>query len=422
MSIVRAFFLSLGLVTLMGCAEGSTVPSGGNGSGGASSGGGLPQGGDGEGAGAYGGAPATGGGPVSDGGGAQVGGAGEGGSGSIEQACPANEVATGFDASGAIQCGPISAGLAAAVNSGCDAYFGVRDECGSCSTAPSKWGRVSGATCANGVGLHNTCSTATIGGQSVGLFGLNPDGDVDDNDKLYAGFKCDAGVLDGAVGPCDAGEIAVSYDGTQVTCAAAGAHALEYVRQNCSLYLGARDNCGSCNTAPSKWGFAGSLACGQGAGAGNTCVSTTLGGEAVPLFGLDLDGEVDENDKLYVGLRCAPGVAAAGPQQSECPSGQVLVGTHADGTIECASPAPAIAEYVAAHCTVYAGHRDSCDGCTTIPTKYGRVRQGFCVSDAGVGNTCTNANLNGQAVSLLGLDLDGNVNDDDKLYLGFKCD
>jgi hypothetical protein len=45
-------------------------------------------------------------------------------------------------------------------------------------------------------------------------------------------------------------------------------------------------------------------ACDGGEGVNNTCVTTTLGSDAVTLFGLNTDGDVDDNDKLYIGMRC----------------------------------------------------------------------------------------------------------------------
>jgi hypothetical protein len=56
---------------------------------------------------------------------------------------------------------------------------------------PSKRGRVSGAACENGARANATCSTATLGTESVGLFGLNTDGIVDDDDKFYVGLRCE---------------------------------------------------------------------------------------------------------------------------------------------------------------------------------------------------------------------------------------
>jgi hypothetical protein len=49
---------------------------------------------------------------------------------------------------------------------------------------------VHSAVCANGAGADNTCGTFMLGDDSVTMFGLNPDGDVDGNDKLYVGFRC----------------------------------------------------------------------------------------------------------------------------------------------------------------------------------------------------------------------------------------
>ena len=44
--------------------------------------------------------------------------------------------------------------------------------------------------CANGIGADNTCTTFTLGGDQISMFGLSPDGDVDGNDTLFVGFTC----------------------------------------------------------------------------------------------------------------------------------------------------------------------------------------------------------------------------------------
>ena len=107
-----------------------------------------------------------------------------------------------------------------------------------------------------------------------------------------------------APGPCSGDQRVVAVDGDDVTCASASANALDYVRQNCSLYLGWRDSCDGCTLAPAKWGFANSTACNVGPGLGTTCVPTILGADTVPLLGLDLDGDGNDDDKYYVGMRC----------------------------------------------------------------------------------------------------------------------
>lgn len=418
------------------CAEG-TAPTGGSGGSGAAGGstvsaadGGGGTGGHADGAGASGGQTSDGAGTPDGGAGSSQGAGGtggelgHGGEGPIglEQSCPANQFATGFDASGVIQCSPVDASVSPAVNAGCEVYLGIRDGCGSCSTAPSKWGKASGTTCTLGLGVNDTCQDVTISGDTVRMFGLNTDGDVDENDKLYGGFQCDPGVPAQGAGPCDAGEMVVGYDNGQVSCASAGAVALDYVRQSCKMYFGWKDECNACPDAPAKWGTAGSLACNAGVGSGNTCVTTTLGADQVPLLGIDLDGDVDGNDKIHVGMVCQAALPAGGPQPSACPAGQFVVGTHDDGAVECASPGPEIDAYVSAHCSVYLGWRDEVDGSALIPTKYGHARDGFCVNDLGTDNTCNVVNLGGEAVSLFGLGTDGDVNDDDKLYIGFLCD
>lgn len=102
------------------------------------------------------------------------------------QSCPAGSYVRGIDATGNIVC----AGLAEYVNQSCFFYLGWRDACDGCTTAPSKWGRTSANACENGLGVDNTCQSPTLGAEAVTLFGLNFDGTVDGNDKLYVGLKC----------------------------------------------------------------------------------------------------------------------------------------------------------------------------------------------------------------------------------------
>lgn len=102
------------------------------------------------------------------------------------QSCPAGSYVSGIDATGSIVC----AGLAAYVNQSCFLYLGWRDACDGCTTAPVKWGRTSANACENGAGVNNTCQSPTLGAEAVTLFGLNFDGTVDDNDKVYVGLKC----------------------------------------------------------------------------------------------------------------------------------------------------------------------------------------------------------------------------------------
>ncbi|MCA9624602.1 MAG: hypothetical protein KC731_36510, partial [Myxococcales bacterium] len=65
--------------------------------------------------------------------------------------------------------------------------------------------------------------------------------------------------------------------------------------------------------------------------------------------------------------------------------------------------------------------RDSCTGCTTAPSRWGRVRSGGCDNGLGSTNTCTTATLGTATLHLFGLNTGGDVNDDDKFHFGWSC-
>ncbi|MBZ0234232.1 MAG: hypothetical protein K8M05_18020, partial [Deltaproteobacteria bacterium] len=220
--------------------------------------------------------------------------------------------------------------------------------------------------------------------------------------------------------PCAPGWAISGRAGNTWMCAPVAEAAIAYVGGRCELHLGWRDSCDGCTTAPSKWGHANDAACQNGAGADNTCTTTTLGGEAVNLFGLNPDGDVDGNDKLYLGLACAATDANVSTSMTECPAGRFVVGTNADGSFSCAEP-PAFSAYVRDRCTLFFGWRDSCDACTQPPTKWGSVGTTACANGAGADNTCSDTTLGDVAMPLFGLSTDGDVNGDDTLYVGFRC-
>ena len=110
--------------------------------------------------------------------------------GLVERSCPAGQLVVAIEADGQIRCASPLPAAEAVIRTGCQLYFGWRDSCDGCQLPPAKWGRVSHAACENGAGADDTCAPAQLNGNSVPLFGLNTDGDVDGNDKFYLGLQC----------------------------------------------------------------------------------------------------------------------------------------------------------------------------------------------------------------------------------------
>ena len=75
-------------------------------------------------------------------------------------------------------------------------------------------------------------------------------------------------------------------------------------RERCSLFAGWRDNCDACTDAPAKWGRVRDGECLNNLATDDTCSTMMLGGQPVDLYGLNVDGGVNGNDKFYLGLRC----------------------------------------------------------------------------------------------------------------------
>lgn len=334
-------------------------------------------------------------------------------------ACPTDQFATQIAADGTPTCTAIDASARAAIGAHCAAYLGWRDGCDGCATDPAKWG-FAGDTCTNGLG-DSTCTTPDLGAGPQPMFGLDLDGDVDGNDKLYLGFHCTDAATGTDAAPCPAGELVIGRSGAGWACAPIASVALAYVRASCQLYLGWQDNCGACTTAPTKWGAVSDGACQLGAGAGDTCTVATLGDASVNLFGLDFDGNVDANDKLHVGLACGTAALASASSSTACPAGTFVTAVAPDGSFTCTSPGPQVAAYVAGHCALAFGWRDGCVGCTDPPTKWGTAGVGTCSASASADDTCTTFALGAANVDLFGLSPDGDVDANDKLYLDFRC-
>ncbi len=114
------------------------------------------------------------------------------------------------------------------------------------------------------------------------------------------------------------------------------------------------------------------------------------------------------------------GIAASGFVRSNqsCPAGSVLAGFSATGAPQCTS----LGSYINANCTLYFGWRDTCDGCTSGPAKVGSVTGNDCTNLAGSNGTCISADLGSdRGVRMLGINTDGDVNEDDKFFIGIRC-
>jgi hypothetical protein len=105
---------------------------------------------------------------------------------SSDQACGAGSYVSAVAANGDLVCSPVSDYL----NQNCYVYFGWRDACDGCTSAPTKWGRVAGSDCTLGIGADSSCQLSTLDSVSVNLLGLNTDGEVAGDDKFYVGFRC----------------------------------------------------------------------------------------------------------------------------------------------------------------------------------------------------------------------------------------
>jgi hypothetical protein len=335
--------------------------------------------------------------------------------------CNPGEFATSVAPGNQVVCAPIETVTRTAVDDHCSIYAGWNDSCDGCVTSPAKWGFAGGDRCINGLGGDDTCTTPNLGGQTVRMFGLNTDGDVNGDDKLHISLHCKAASAGGSVAPCPAGELVVGSNGTTVRCAPLAPSVVDYVATTCQIYYGWQDGCDGCVNPPVKWGHAGDGGCTNGIGADSTCGQFTLDGEVTKMFGLNPDGDFDENDKLHVGIRCGVSTPAQSTTMTMCPAGQFVVGVGTDGSYQCESPAPAIEKHVTERCNVFLGWSDNCDACTTPPTKWGKARMGACQNGIGTDNTCTTFTLGGDPVAMFGLSTDGDVDGNDTVFVGFTC-
>ncbi len=339
--------------------------------------------------------------------------------------CPTGMFVTGIATGGALVCSDLADAVRRYVDGSCRVHLGWQDSCNGCSGPPTKWGSVGASTCAIGRGADNSCIAAPAGAAPVQLLGVNPDGDLDDNDVLYAGITCSAPAVPARSGGCPAGQFATGFDASgQPLCAAPDPAARTAIGRDCFLYGGWRDECPACTvTPPTKWDRVNDTRCDNLVGPnGDTCTLPSLGGTTVRMLGLDFDGDVNNDDQIYMGLRCeASGGTQGSGAVTGCQRDEAAYGIGSNGALLCAPVAPAVHTYFASSCYLYLGWQDSCGGCTRPPVKWGRVSPTMCSNGAGANNTCTTQTLGGTSLPMFGLNFDGDVDDNDLLNLGMHC-
>jgi hypothetical protein len=219
--------------------------------------------------------------------------------------CPAGQFASGVSDT-TLTCTSGQRAVLGYARGNCSVYSGWLNNCSNCTSPPDRWGHANDAVCTVGAGAGSTCTTTSLGGESVNLFGFNLDEGIT-NSKFYLGLHCAGAPADAGQAPsdCPAGQLVtgLNANGT-IQCASAGGAVERYARQGCFVYWGWRDSCATCTSAPSKWGRTGDTTCANGVGSGNTCVAATIGGEAVRLFGIHVDGLLSNDDRFFYGLYC----------------------------------------------------------------------------------------------------------------------
>jgi hypothetical protein len=136
--------------------------------------------------------------------------------------------------------------------------------------------------------------------------GVNANGTpncVADQDTTYGG-----GDFALANRSCAAGSVMTGISATGApVCTVFDTLEKNYVNTNCYLYFGQLDGCDACTDLPNPVGRVAGSDCeviGDSQNTDTACQTTTVGGDSIRLFGLAVDGSMDSNDKLFVGLHC----------------------------------------------------------------------------------------------------------------------
>lgn len=369
-----------------------------------------------------GGAPLGGAGPATatGGGGFMADTGGAGGQTSMETSCPGTELATGVQPNGQLACTSVEELATKAIGASCKVHYGWADQCDDCANPPTKWGWVMDSDCDTSSQDCN-CQMDELGDQTVQLLGINLDGQVGPDDKFYTSLTCGSGA---DLADCAAsGQLLVGFDADgKPQCMDPTPAVLDAVRTGCGLLSGWRDDCEGCDSPPVKLGRSTSVACDPGTNEDNLCTNPTLGDESVQMLGIDPDDNVDQDDQFYLGLRCDDVKTADTKAVGSCPAGSFVAGITASGELSCRSVASHAVDAFRAHCRVYFGWRDLCEGnCTSPPSKWGWASDGDCGLAPESQDVCVDADFGSETVRLVGINTGFGVDGNDKFFVGFQC-
>ena len=363
---------------------------------------------------------AAAGGAAAGGGGASAGGAAAGGAGGgpVAQHCNPGEFVTNIT-NGVISCTPVADLATEALASSCSVYYGWRDNCSN-NCLPTRSGKVSGSECeVSGLG-DSTCKPFTLGSDvDVELFSVDIVGNIIGDDRLFAAIHCLPGSASASA--CGQDTLVTSYDGTTTTCAPVSGAVLDYVRPGCGIVTGWRDTCSGCNMPPANYAWSTSTDCKVGGGS-NSCAAAPLFEDTVQLQSIGLGGQVNDDDTFYVGLRCDDAVSTEAVATNACPAGEFVVGIEANGALNCLGLAESAMTAFRERCSLYFAWNGECDTCDDPPTKWGRTRDGNCMTSGAPDDTCSTMTLGNQTVNLYGLNTDGTVDGQDTFRIGFRCE
>jgi hypothetical protein len=112
-----------------------------------------------------------------------------------------------------------------------------------------------------------------------------------------------------------------------------------------------------------------------------------------------------------------------------CPANQFMRGVNADGTLVCATLDATVRTYINTNCFIYVGWADDCEaGCGT-PQKMGRVNGDTNACTTSLGGASDDSTCNTQVdlvgaldIRTLGTNFNGDVDGNDKLFVGFHCE